>query len=244
MHLSAPAARAGSCWIPEHPGTRGEHQKLAADTRGLSRAHPHSISGSAFCQTDVSHTRCVSLAGSRWAQWPTQHADRDASLPRGAGVLPDTAPFSPFFLHFPMSTHSCSSISPEAFCCQSSDNLSRKLCVLVGLLGPSTTLRWGKKIKKKEDKEAAGGGSARSSFSMQLHSLRGKIHLASLKSVFPQKKCKPTDSAPTRLCGQEGERGGQRGARPGHPRALQPLGTTSSGRGWALQVGQPFPAQS
>lgn len=161
MHLSAPAARAGSCCIPEHPGTRGEHQKLAAGTRGLSRAHPHSISGSAFCQTDVSHTRCVSLAGSRWAQWPTQHTDRDASLPRGAGVLPDTAPSSPFFLHFPMSTHSCSSISPEAFCCQSSDNLSRKLCVLVGLLGPSTTLRWGKKNKKKRRTKKQRGEAAR-----------------------------------------------------------------------------------
>lgn len=74
-----------------------------------------------------------------------------------------------------MSTYSCSSISPEAFCCQSSDNLSRKLCVFMGLLRPSTTFRWGKGKKKKGKNKKAGGGSTSSSFSMQVHSLQEKF---------------------------------------------------------------------
>lgn len=52
-----------------------------------------------------------------------------------------------------MSTYSRSSISPEAFGCQSSDSLRRKLSVFMCLLRPSATFRWGKEKKKKKRKK-------------------------------------------------------------------------------------------
>lgn len=96
-----------------------------------------------------------------------------------------------------MSTYSCSSISPEAFCCQSSDNLSRKLYVFMGLLRPSTTFRCGGGgEEERKKKKARQGGSSSSSFSMQFHSLQEKKITRLLWKAFSHKNAIPVTALP------------------------------------------------